>query len=122
MDKEVRLPVFCERFRELVGSVTQNEFADMVGLSRATVGFYHHGDRIPDAAVLLKIADKCNISVDWLLGISDAKTRDTTVQSVSAYTGLSENVIEALHNEKNADRNEMQDVIEYLMAYHQKQV
>lgn len=122
MDKEVRLPVFCERFRKIVGNMTQNEFADMVGLSRATVGFYHHGDRIPDAAVLLKIAEECDISVDWLLGLSDAKTRDATVQSVSAYTGLPESVIEALHNEKDAGRNEMQDFIEYLVAYHQKKV
>ena len=56
-----KLPVFAERFRELRGDMTQDKFADFVGISRPTVGFYENGDRLPDALVLKKIAEKCHV-------------------------------------------------------------
>ena len=45
--KENRLPIFTERFRSLQEDRTNTEFADFLGLSRQTVGFYCNGDRLP---------------------------------------------------------------------------
>lgn len=91
-----KLPVFAERFRELRGDMTQDKFADFVGISRPTVGFYENGDRLPDALVLKKIAEKCHVSSDWLIGLSDVKNTDMNIHSVSEITGLSENSIDLL--------------------------
>lgn len=91
-----KLPVFAERFRELRGDMTQDKFADFVGISRPTVGFYENGDRLPDALVLKKIAEKCHVSSDWLIGLSDVKNTDMNIHSVSEITGLSELSIELL--------------------------
>ena len=91
-----KLPVFADRFRELRGEMTQDKFAEFVGISRPTVGFYENGERIPDALILKMIASKCQVSSDWLLGLSDVKTENGNIKSISQKTGLSENAIDLL--------------------------
>ena len=87
---------FAERFRELRGDMTQDKFADFVGISRPTVGFYENGDRLPDALVLKTIAEKCHVSSDWLIGLSDVKNADMNIHGISKITGLSSSSIEFL--------------------------
>ncbi len=77
MSKPNRLPVLRERLNELLGGMSSTEFAKKVGLSRQTVGFYLNGDRIPDSESLLQICEKCEVSADWLLGL----TKDTATQT-----------------------------------------
>ena len=91
-----RLPIFTKRFRELQGKRTNTEFADLLGISRQTVGFYCNGDRIPDAVVLRQIAEKCGVSADWLLGLVDITSSEIELRSVCKYTGLSEKAIKKL--------------------------
>ena len=64
-----RFPAFRDAFFELMGDMTIKEFAEKLGMSRATVGFYCNGDRIPDALGIKTIAEKCGVSADWLLGL-----------------------------------------------------
>lgn len=70
MKKKDRLPIFRQRLNELLGDMTTTEFAKKVGLSRQTMGFYLNGDRIPDSAILIQICKTCNVSADYLLGLS----------------------------------------------------
>lgn len=88
--EQIRLPVFAKRFAELRGDKTQGEFADFLGISRPTVGFYENGTRIPDALVLRQIAEKCDVSSDWLLGLTDIRSVDSDIQRIGKYIGLSE--------------------------------
>ena len=94
-----RFPEFQTAFNELMGDMTLKDFADKLGMSRATVGFYSAGQRIPDALGIKTIAEKCGVSADWLLGISDIRTADTTIRAACEYTGLSEAAIQNLHLE-----------------------
>lgn len=94
--KNVRFPIFRERFLQLKGDKTTVEFAQHLGMSRATVGFYEAGERIPDALGVEKICRVCNVSADWLLGLSAAKTMNITTQAICQETGLSEKAVEAL--------------------------
>ena len=48
-DAPPRFPEFREAFLELMGDMTLEQFAKKLGMSRATVGFYAAGQRIPDA-------------------------------------------------------------------------
>lgn len=77
--------------------MTLQEFADKLEMSRATVGFYSAGQRIPDALGIKTIAEKCNVSADWLLGLSRAKSVDAEVRQVCKYTGLSERIVRIFH-------------------------
>lgn len=88
-----RFPEFQAAFVELMGDMTIKEFADKLGMSRATVGFYSAGQRIPDAQGIKIIAEKCGVSADWLLGLSRVQSRDGELKQVCNYTGLSEDAI-----------------------------
>lgn len=94
--KKNRLPLFQSRFSELRGDKSQDEFASFLEISRPTVGFYENGERLPDALVLKKIAEKCEVSSDWLLGLSDMRSPEIDKQSINKITGLSENAIKNL--------------------------
>lgn len=90
-----RFPEFSSRFRKLRGNKTQAEFAEKVGISRPTVGYYENGTRFPDAITLRKIAENCNVSADWLLGLSDFDSiaaKDTTAELL----GLPQSFVEFL--------------------------
>lgn len=90
---------FMIRFNQLRGDRSQATFGKLLGLSAATIGFYENGERLPNAADLLRIATVCGVSTDWLLGLSEVKNPDTTVHGVCDYTGLDENAVELLHEE-----------------------
>ena len=96
MQKEARLPILKSRLNELMGNRSATRFAEDLGLSRQTVGFYLNGDRIPDAATLIQICQKCNVSSDWLLGLSDVKKPDMSIKATCAFTGLSEKAVNYL--------------------------
>lgn len=69
--EDVRFPIFSQRFNKLRGEITQACFADFLDISRPTIGFYENGERLPDALTLRKIAERCGVAADWLLGLSD---------------------------------------------------
>lgn len=92
-EEKNRFPIFRERFRELQGDRSNTEFAEFLGISRQTVGFYCNGDRIPDALGLKEIAATCGVSADWLLGLSDVKTNDIKLREICEATGLSERAL-----------------------------
>ena len=94
--KQDRVPIFSKRLLELKGNRNNIEFAECLGISRQTVGFYLNGERVPDAENIKLIAEKCNVSADWLLGLSDVKRVKPELASVCAYTGLSENAVSQL--------------------------
>ena len=97
--KPPRLKVFQERFdllRKEHGS-NNTDFAKFLDISRQTVGFYLNGDRVPDALNLIRIAEKCNVSADWLLGLTDEKTPNAEIRSICIYTGFSSDLVKMIH-------------------------
>lgn len=90
MEKQ-RLPIFAKRFNELRGDMSQDEFSKHLGISRPTVGFYENGARIPDALVLRQIAEQCNVSTDWLLGLSDSPKR---IEPASQFPAISQMIVQ----------------------------
>lgn len=92
-----RFPEFQKAFNELMGDMTIKDFADKLGMSRATVGFYSAGQRIPDALGIKTISETCGVSADWLLGLSHVKARDGEQKQVCNYIGLSSLAVNNLH-------------------------
>ena len=95
--ENARFPIFAERFNQLRGESSIIEFAELLGMSRQTVGFYLNGTRIPDALTLRQISEKCSVSADWLLGLSDVREQDAEIRQICNYTGLSEAAVLRLH-------------------------
>jgi transcriptional regulator with XRE-family HTH domain len=53
--------------RERLG-LNRSELARRAGLTTAALWGIEHGERIPSAPSLLKLADALDVSTDWLLG------------------------------------------------------
>lgn len=95
-----KIPIFRERLAHLQGDMTITAFADKLGLSRQTVGFYLNGDRIPDALTLKQIAQACDVTSDFLLGISDIPSNNPDIKNAITITGLSEKAIQTIQQLK----------------------
>lgn len=67
--------VFASRLREarIQTGKTQKEFADMVESTAATISAYENAAKNPSLEIVMNIAKKCNISIDWLCGLSEKK-------------------------------------------------
>lgn len=86
---------FNDIFRKLIGTATQQEVADKIGVSRQNVGRWLSGNTAPDINTLSKIADAYKVSTDYLLGRTPNKTTNPELQAVCKYTGLTQ---EAVYN------------------------
>lgn len=75
---------------------TITSLARELGISRQAVAQYADGSAQPNAEKLMVIADHFGVSVDWILGRTEAPTRDADTQSVCDFTGLSVAVVESL--------------------------
>lgn len=65
-------------------NMTQTQLAKIIGTSNVTICRYLTCERIPRLDVITKIASVFNISVDYLLGISD----DKEIQSLKGNSDL----------------------------------
>lgn len=111
-----RLPIFTKRFRELQGKRTNTEFADFLGISRQTVGFYCNGDRIPDAVVLRQIAERCKVSSDWLLGMTDLVCKESNEETARSLD-LPEGFIQQVQFIRNHEGLFLEkDALKYILA------
>lgn len=65
--------MFAKRLKELRCShdLTQKDIADFLGITPKTISFYELGQRMPPPESLSKLALKFNVSVDYLLGLTD---------------------------------------------------
>lgn len=58
--------------RELIGC-NRKEFAERLNTSYRTITNYENGAREPKSDYLVKVAIICNVTTDWILGVSDEK-------------------------------------------------
>ena len=68
--------------------MSQVEFAKFLGITQATVSGIESGNQIPGTDTALKIAKKCNVSMDWLCGLSSKKSAPGTPETYSDVAGL----------------------------------
>lgn len=63
-------PSPCVRIKQLRESnmETQQEFAENVGVSRAQIANLEAARGAPSTDLLIRIADRYEVSVDWILG------------------------------------------------------
>ncbi len=61
-------------------NMTQNDLANLLGISRGTVGMYEIGKNDPDTSTLFKLADFFSVTVDYLLG-RDERRKNTIIEN-----------------------------------------
>lgn len=72
---EFLLRIFASRLRLLreQRSLTLTELSDATGLGVTTLSQYENGERMPKFIPMAKIAIYFNVSLDWLMGLSDER-------------------------------------------------
>lgn len=77
--------MFGERLKQLRESkdITQQDLADILGVSVGTIGMYEIDKRMPNNKNRKKLAEYFGVSSDYLLGLSDDPTlTDTEAEQV----------------------------------------
>ena len=89
---------FPTRLRGLIESrkTTITALANILKISRQSVSQYQDGTGQPNVDKLCKIAKHFNVSTDYLVGLSDVESANTTVRNICEETGLSEKAVEAI--------------------------
>lgn len=80
------------------GKQTTDDVSDATGISKSTLSNIENDRRDPGARVICKLADHYGVSTDYLLGLTEIKSPETTAQAVISYTGLSEDNVKKLHD------------------------
>lgn len=78
------LAIRIKELRTLLG-MKQKEFATFVGCTAATLSAYENSSKSPSLEIIKGIAEKCNVSIDWLCGLTDEM--DNT-DNIETYTDL----------------------------------
>lgn len=52
-------------------ALNQFEFSKLIGIKQPTLSTYERGTSYPSMEILIAIADKCNVSLDWLCGVEN---------------------------------------------------
>lgn len=112
VENNKRNKVFEKRFNELRGDLSQAEFADKIGLSRPSIGYYENGNRVPDISTLKRIAETCNVSADWLIGLSDMRAGNADDMAIEKRLGLSEDAIKTLERLNGVKKTTMDEYLD----------
>lgn len=96
--KNTCVVVFGKRLKELrkANGYTIEQFADMVGISKSTLGYYENDKRMPDIEILVRIADTLNVNADYLIGRTNTTAQKGKMKTVCEFTGLSDCAVEYL--------------------------
>ena len=117
--------VFKERINELCRDqgTSASAMAKKAGISAGSMNYYLSGERRPDATALHKICIAFNVSADWLLGISDIRTKDIDFRNACNTLGLSEKAAKTLLREQGEELNHLLecseedwDIIHYYLS------
>lgn len=98
--------------RYKVGLKRQQDLAKLCEISLQSVNYYESGDRLPDAAVLYKLASSLQCSSDYLIQLEQAATHDKAY--IVDQTGLSDKAVDTLceMQKKQLELNGTSDWIE----------
>ena len=96
--KNTCVEVFGKRLKELrkANGYTIEQFADMVGISKSTLGYYENDKRMPDIEILVRITDTLNVNADYLIGRTNTTAQKGKMKTVCEFTGLSDSAAEYL--------------------------
>lgn len=98
--KPFQFTKFAVRFRELISEHNYSlpEIADKVGATRQSIGNWKDGRALPNIEILSRLAECFDVSADYLLGLTDARTTDKDMQYICDYTGLDIETIKILRS------------------------
>lgn len=76
--------IFISRLGKMIKEkgLTQRELASKVGVTEVSMSRYIKGERVPSGPIVVNIAKELGISVDYLVGTSSVKKRQTNADRI----------------------------------------
>ena len=101
---------FADRLNDLIAEAKEDgiqirELAQMIGIGAGSLSQYQNDTTTPSIDALYKIANYFQVSADWLIGLTDARTSNGDVRKVCDLTGLDSESIECLAAMKALSQN-----------------
>ena len=93
-----QMEIFSIRLKQLREELkmSQRDFAKLVNITQQTLSGYERCVIKPPLDIAKHIADKCNVSLDWLTGLSNDKDREREIRN---YKDVALMIIKLLHLE-----------------------
>lgn len=66
-------------------NISQKEFAIFLGIPQPSLSAYENGKNSPTTEVLINLAKKCHISLDWLCGISTVEHQLSSLSDIGDF-------------------------------------
>lgn len=94
---------FAKRFQQLLkerkgaSGLTLRELAKDLDVSLGILSDWQNGKKIPRMDSVIHLAQYFNVTTDYLLGLTDVRTTDSSARAAVEYTGLMEEAINYLH-------------------------
>lgn len=112
VNEDVRNSV-AKALNELIGQNGVTEFAKSIDVKRDDVNNWLRGRSDIRLNALTTISRIYNVSVDWVLGLSEHKSPNVSIQGAQELTGLSTESIEVLHQHFEDGANPDLDLMSY---------
>lgn len=102
---------FSCRLKQLRSSMnmTQVQFAEYIHTTQTTLSSYENLGKIPSLDVAITIATECNVSIDWLCGLSETKSTDGEIKT---YSDLFKSLVNILQFSRTSEENEIVTIIQ----------
>lgn len=106
---------FSKRLKEIrkKSGLSQEKLAKELEISKSALSYYENGERIPDIVFLDKVCIYYNVSLDYLMGYSDAMNPEKA--SIVDRTGLSEEAVNILIEEFDNDNDYLSNILDKLI-------
>ena len=97
-------------------NMTQTQLAKKVGTSNVTICRYLTCERIPRLDVVTKIASVFNVSLDYLLGLTNDKTINTSDESSDLGIAISIGKLYSLDDTSHLSKTQIELIKKLLLA------
>lgn len=97
-------------------NMTQTQLAKKIGTSNVTICRYLTCERIPRLDVVTKIASVFNVSLDYLLGLSDDKSLQTSDENSDLSFSMSICKLYSLNNNAHLSKSQIELIKKLLLA------
>lgn len=112
------LGLFSERLKELRTKLglTQKDLATKIGVTSASLSAYETNTKNPSLGVAIDIAQKCNVSIDWLCGLSENKDKNINIQTYADIVKFLLLIAEKVDTRIHLQTEEIQEM-DYVSGY-----
>ena len=98
-------------------NMTQEEFGKSIGLAKSTYNNYETGVREPKSDFWIAIAQKYNVSIDYLMGLEDPENEDQPAPTNGDELAEDDKrIIELLHQLTPENRERIVEIIKALAS------